>query len=93
MHYGFELGEGKPVNTGLDFTDEEIEKYKPEELPLFYYSELNWLNKENIIDFIREANQLKDKSDLSELRIEKTEEGILVKFGEFIYKLNEKVIK
>lgn len=83
IHNGFELGELKPVNTGLDFTDEEIEKYKPEELPLFSYSELNWLNKENIIDFIKEVNKLKDKSDLSELKIEKTEEGLLVKYGEF----------
>lgn len=85
IHNGFELGEVKPVNTGLDFSDEEIEKYKPEELPLFSYSELNWLNKDNIIDFIREVNQLKDTSDLSKLKIEKTEEGMMIKFGEFSY--------
>jgi glycosidase len=83
IHNGFELGETRPVNTGLDFTDEEIEKFKPEELPLFSYSELNWLNKENIIDFIMEVNQLKVKSDLSKFIIERTEEGLSVKYDEY----------
>jgi len=93
IHNGFELGEVKPVNTGLDFTDEEIEEYKPEELPLFSYSELNWLNKENIIDYIREVNLLKETSDLSKLKIEKTEEGLKIMNEDYFFFLKNNSVK
>ncbi len=54
VHSGFELAERKPVNTGLQFTDEEIESYPADILPLFSVSSLNWMQSENIIDFMRQ---------------------------------------
>lgn len=39
---GSELGEQTPINTGLDFSPEEIAAYPPEQLPLFSGSTLCW---------------------------------------------------
>ena len=51
IHQGFELGEIYPVNTGLDFTPDEIKQYKT--LALFDIGHLNWQNKNNIIEFMK----------------------------------------
>ncbi len=53
IHSGFELGETCPVNTGLQFTQEEIAAYPPEKLPLFSVAALNWTENETIIPFMR----------------------------------------
>ena len=42
IHAGYELGESFPVNTGLDFQPEELDKYPPELLSLFSIASLNW---------------------------------------------------
>ena len=41
LHGGFELGETLPVNTGLNFTQEEISYYKDKKLPLFCKNSYN----------------------------------------------------
>ena len=51
IHSGYELCVDYPVNTGLDFSNEEQKKYPSEELPLFSESSFNWNNKQR---FIRE---------------------------------------
>jgi len=53
IHSGFELGETCPVNTGLQFTQEDIAAYPPEKLPLFSVAALNWTENETIIPFMR----------------------------------------
>lgn len=58
IHNGFELNESKPVNTGLDFSESEIKKYPPNELALFSLQRMNWLDKNNMIDFIHKINDL-----------------------------------
>lgn len=42
LHNGFELAETQPINTGLGFTDEEIQKYSQYNLALFNPVALNW---------------------------------------------------
>lgn len=39
---GYELGEKQPINTGLGFSIEELQKYPQSKLPLFSVSSLNW---------------------------------------------------
>ncbi len=71
IHSGFELAESQPVNTGLDFTNDEIEKYPAQKLGLFSYTTLNWDNENEITNFIRKINDIKsqviqDKDDIKE---------------------------
>ena len=60
IHSGFELGEIRPVNTGLGFTPEETELYPPEKLPLFSAMEMNWANENNIISRIAQLADLRN---------------------------------
>jgi len=53
IHSGFELGETRPVNTGLQFSKEEIDANPPAKLPLFSVSALNWNSGKNIINYMR----------------------------------------
>ncbi|MBN1448127.1 MAG: alpha-amylase, partial [Bacteroidetes bacterium] len=52
LHQGYELGETFPVNTGLGFTTEEIEKLPSHTLPLFSESALCWSNEHEISGLI-----------------------------------------
>jgi len=61
IHSGYELCENLPVNTGLDFSDEEQKKYPAEKLPLFSISSFNWNNKERFIDEIIRINQIRNE--------------------------------
>ncbi|OGR53393.1 MAG: hypothetical protein A2034_00675 [Elusimicrobia bacterium GWA2_38_7] len=61
IHSGFELGEERPVNTGLDFTKEEIEKISSETLPLFNLAELNWLNPNQLCEWIKKIAEIRKK--------------------------------
>ena len=61
LHGGFELGETLPINTGLNFTQGELDYYKDKKLPLFYKSSYNWLNEDNIIEFIKKIAQIREK--------------------------------
>jgi glycosidase len=47
IHSGFELGEKVPVNTGLDFQPEDLDKYPPEKLALFSVASIGWDNVDN----------------------------------------------
>ncbi|NLI79931.1 MAG: alpha-amylase [Candidatus Riflebacteria bacterium] len=42
IHAGFELGETMPVNTGLDFSNADLEKFRGKALPLFDPGALRW---------------------------------------------------
>ncbi len=55
IHGGFELRERVPVNTGLDFTTEEIGKYPPERLPLFSPAALSWTEEESLVPWIEKV--------------------------------------
>lgn len=49
LHNGFELNESLPVNTGLNFSQQELELLKQAPLPLFYKNGFNWTSKINIL--------------------------------------------
>jgi glycosidase len=69
IHSGYELLEKQPVNTGLGFTDEEIQELPAEKLALFSSSKLSW-NGENIInDLIKINNSLKELNDIQNIEI------------------------
>ncbi|MBU0596223.1 alpha-amylase, partial [Candidatus Bipolaricaulota bacterium] len=53
IHSGFELGEVRPVNTGLDFTPEEIRRFPPESLPLYSPCEYAWIGDPSLREGIR----------------------------------------
>jgi glycosidase len=55
IHSGFEVGEKLPVNTGLDFTADDLKKYPSESLPLFSEGAYDWENPESFIDWIRKV--------------------------------------
>lgn len=59
IHAGFELGETRPVNTGLDFTPEEQKKYS--ELPLFDKGSLNWEVQRETVDFVIKVSEFRKK--------------------------------
>lgn len=59
LHAGFELGEKKPVNTGLNFTAEEQKKYPAEKLPLFSESALDWLNLHQFCDWTEKVAKVR----------------------------------
>ncbi len=42
LHSGFELGEEYPINTGLDFSSEELQRLPSERLPLFSEYGYDW---------------------------------------------------
>jgi len=58
---GIEIGETRPINTGLDFSAEEIEKYPATELPLFSAVEMNWQNDNSLMNVISKLALLKSE--------------------------------
>jgi glycosidase len=74
LHNGFELYESLPVNTGLNFTKDDLKRLKDARLPLFYKNSLNWDTKSSIIPWILKIQDLRihrpwvfDKKDIAPL--------------------------
>ncbi len=61
IHSGFELGEIQPVNTGLDFTKQQMEKYTPLNLPLFSNVVLNWNSNSAFVSNMRKILDIRKK--------------------------------
>jgi hypothetical protein len=61
IHSGFELGEQFPVNTGLDFSREDLEHYPAGRLPLFSEYAYIWTNKEQFTDWISRVSAVRRK--------------------------------
>ncbi len=55
IHSGFELGETFPVNTGLDFTKNDLLSFPSETLPLFSHGAYAWLNRSQCTEWIRKV--------------------------------------
>ncbi|MCX7908517.1 MAG: alpha-amylase family glycosyl hydrolase [Ignavibacteria bacterium] len=60
---GFELCHTLPYNTGLCFSEDELNSFTPINLPLFSAVEFTW-NSENIVDTIRQINTFLEDSKL-----------------------------
>jgi glycosidase len=61
IHSGFELGEKCPVNTGLDFSREELARYPSASLPLFSEYAYDWTSKEEFTEWIKTISDLRNK--------------------------------
>lgn len=61
LHSGFELGETYPINTGLDFTKEDLARFPSEKLPLFSEYAYDWLNSKNMISWVRHVSSIRKK--------------------------------
>jgi len=59
IHSGFELGEKMPVNTGLDFSEKDMESLQGKPLPLFDISGFDWDGKHPMLEFTRRAIELR----------------------------------
>ncbi len=61
IHSGFELGETMPVNTGLDFTPDQLAHYPSHALPLFSEYAYGWLNHEDLTEWIAKVSEVRRK--------------------------------
>ena len=55
VHGGFELGETRPVNTGLDFEAGAARRHPPDTLALYNPAVFPWKGKETLVRLIRES--------------------------------------
>lgn len=68
IHSGFEICESNPINTGLQFTDQQILEFPSDKLALFSNVKFNWVG-ESIISFIKQVNTLFNLEDEREIAI------------------------
>jgi glycosidase len=61
IHSGYELAERYPINTGLDFTSDQIKALPSEKLPLFSEGGYNWLSKEQFAGFLVTVQSIRKK--------------------------------
>ncbi|MDR3272136.1 MAG: hypothetical protein LBT29_01435 [Flavobacteriaceae bacterium] len=61
IHSGFELYEDYPVNTGLNFTQEETNFYSHQRLGLFFKNAYHWDREYTMLSFIKKINELRQK--------------------------------
>lgn len=61
IHSGFELMETKPINTGLNFSDEMIAENPTDTLPLFSQWAFNWTRPDNLVGSVRYAMEVRSK--------------------------------
>jgi hypothetical protein len=61
IHSGYELAERYPINTGLDFTSEQIRALPSEKLPLFSEGGYNWLSTDTFARLIADIQAIRRK--------------------------------
>ncbi len=61
LHNGIELAEPVPVNTGFDFTNEEVAKLPPSILPLFSAAAMGWTREHTLVADLRRVHALRAK--------------------------------
>ncbi|MBM2845462.1 MAG: alpha amylase catalytic region, partial [Bacteroidetes bacterium] len=59
LHSGFELGEEYPINTGLDFTTDQLRHLPSEKLPLFSEYAYDWLNKGQFTSWVARVSAIR----------------------------------
>ena len=64
---GFELGDNYPINTGLDFTPEQIVDYAHRGLPLFDSIQLPWNSNGNVLRMMQ--HRMRDEQQYQILRM------------------------
>lgn len=58
---GFELGESKPINTGLGFSYEQQAQHPSDQLPLFSVARFAWTRPSNYVKSVRQALLIRQK--------------------------------
>lgn len=61
LHSGYEIAERFPINTGLDFTNEDLKRYPSEKLPLFSEHAYDWACKEEFTALVKSVLALRAK--------------------------------
>ncbi|MEK9138797.1 MAG: alpha-amylase family glycosyl hydrolase [Bacteroidota bacterium] len=61
IHSGFELAERYPINTGLDFTIEQLKQLPSEKLPLFSEYGYNWLSADQFPGWMAKLSNIRQK--------------------------------
>ena len=61
LHNGIELAEPVPVNTGFDFTNEEVAQLPPAVLPLFSAAAMDWTREHTLVADLRRIHALRAK--------------------------------
>ncbi|MBF0499810.1 MAG: alpha-amylase [Candidatus Riflebacteria bacterium] len=61
IHSGSELGETMPVNTGLDFKNEDLERLRGKPLPLFDIAGFDWDRRQDMLSFHRRVLALREE--------------------------------
>jgi starch synthase (maltosyl-transferring) len=61
IHSGFELSEEFPINTGLDFTVDQLRRLPSETLPLFSAYAYEWLNRNEFTAWITRVARIRAK--------------------------------
>ena len=61
VHSGFELGEIRPINTGLDFSAEEIARHPTDRLGLYNAVAYDWAAAGEIVETIRRSLALRSR--------------------------------
>jgi hypothetical protein len=64
LHSGYEIAERYPINTGLDFTPEDLKKLPSEKLPLFSEYGYNWLSKEHFTELVTKVLSIRKKYEM-----------------------------
>ena len=59
LHNGIELAEPVPVNTGFDFTNEEVAQLPPAVLPLFSAAAMDWTRADTLVAELRRVHALR----------------------------------
>lgn len=59
IHSGFELAERYPINTGLDFSVDQLKQLPSERLPLFSEYGYNWLNEEQFPEWVATLSEIR----------------------------------
>ena len=62
IHTGYELNEAHPVNTGLNFTHKELERYNGFPLALFNRQSLDWDASVELVEFMQKIALLRLKN-------------------------------
>lgn len=60
IHSGYELGETYPINTGLDFTPDQLKLLPSEKLPLFSEYSYDWFSENQIVAWVKKVLEVRN---------------------------------
>lgn len=59
LHSGYEIAERYPINTGLDFTNDDLKRYPSEKLPLFSEHAYDWTSRDEFTSWVKTVLSLR----------------------------------